>query len=257
MKDKLKKIMLIIAFLFLGVHLVVGFCSELSEYKSLYPSAGVFLCLLANLFFTVVIGVLFILNYLIFYLLEKGKNSGKLKNIICLVLTIVVYPFIILLFKPLTYSLGHAILSKVSYDKWYKSGIAIMNLSDFHGYPALKIFLGSHNWGVVLGFIILIALIIAICYINGAKGELDKGYEYDLEHVEHKAHLEITDTVTYSGIFNPKTNHELHTKVVDDTKYPIHGLIGLIVLSIITTIVTPYLTFIVLVVRQIVSLIQK
>lgn len=257
MKDKLKKIMLVIAFLFLGVHLVVGVCSDLPNYKILYSSAGLFLCILANLFFTAVVGVLILFNYWVFDLLSKGKNSGKLKHVICLIITLVVYPFVILLCKPLTYSIGHVILSSVSYDKWYKCGIAIINLNDFHGYPALKILLGSHNWGVVVGFVVLIVLIIALCYINGAKGELDATYDYSLETVEHKEHLEITDTVTYSGILNPKTNHEIHTKIVDDTQYPIHGLIGLIVLSIITTIITPYLTFVALVVRQIVSLCQK
>ena len=63
--------------------------------------------------------------------------------------------------------------------------------------------------------------------------------------------------VFWSGIFNPKETHSIKTKVVDDTEYPIHNSIWTCLLLVLGVIFTPYITFLTLITRQIVSIIKN
>ncbi|MBE5739737.1 MAG: hypothetical protein E7349_02640 [Clostridiales bacterium] len=217
---------------------------------------GIALCIGATLLFALLNLLLFAPNVGLFFL-TKGEDASRIRNIICLVLTIIFYPLILLLIKPATVTVGQFLSMKIAYGTWYQSGLVLFNLSEAHFYPALKIFIGDFNCGWLLGFVLLIVFVLVITAINGAKDRFNEQYNYDLAHVEHKEHLEITDTITYSGIFNPKEHHDIKTKVVDDTEYPVHDAIWTCLLLALGVILTPYITFLTLITRQIISIVKK
>lgn len=258
MKEKVKKIIIgVVGVIFLALCGVAVF-SGLPEYKLKYGETfAVVICVGGTLLFALVNGLLIGMNFLVFTLLGGKSKSGKLKKSICLVLTILICPLVILLLKPVTVKFGESFLLEFIYDKWYKSGLAILNMRELHSYPALKIVFGNFNWGWIFGIVLMLILLILVIYLSGAKEELDKSHQYELDHVEHKEHLEITETVTYSGILNPKADYEYEAKIVDDTKYPVHGIVAICIFTFIGFILTPYITGLMLIARQIISLAKK
>jgi hypothetical protein len=157
-----------------------------------------------------------------------------------------------LLIKPATVSIGQYLSTEMVYGKWYKSGLAPFNLSEVHSYPALKIFAGELNLGWLIGFLLIVVFVLVITTVNRAMKRFDEQYKYDFDHVERKAHMEITDKVTRTGIIAPKVQHDIKTKVVDDTEYPIHSALIACALLALGVIFTPYITFLTLIVRQLI-----
>lgn len=247
------KIVVSILFLILCGFAVFG---NLAEYQIKYGNfGGIALCLGSTLLF-VLANLLLLLPSISLFHLIKDKDVTKTKNIICLILTIAFYPLILLLLKPATVSIGQFLLMKMAYGTWYKSGMFLFNLSEAHFYPSLKIFVADFNIGWLLGFVLLIVFALVITSINGASDRFNEQYNYDLEHVEHKEHLEITDKVSYSGIFNLKEHHDVKTKIVDDTKYPVHNRVWVCLLLALGIIFTPYITLLTIVIREVISIIK-
>lgn len=245
------KVCIIVVFLLLCGFAVFG---NLTEYQFKYGEfGGIALCAGATLLFALLNLLLLSPNIGLFFL-TKGEGSGRIRNVICLVLTIIFYPLILLLLKPATVTIGQFLSMKMVYGTWYQSGLALFNLSEAHFYPALKVFIGDFNCGWLLGFVLLIVFVLVVTAINGAKDRFNEQYNYDLDHVEHKEHLEITDTITYSGIFTPKEHHDIKTKVVDDTEYPVHNAIWTCLLLTLGVIFTPYITLLTLITRQIIEI---
>lgn len=249
------KICFFILFLFICGFAIWG---DLTEYQLKYGKfGGIGIFIGATLLFALLNLLFFSPNIGVFSLM-KGEGVGKVRNIICLIVMIVVYPLILLLFKPVTVAIGEFLIMEIGvYGIWYQSGLTLFNLGEAHFYPALKILIGEFNCSWIIGLIFIAVFVFIITAINGAKDEMDEQYNYDLKHIEHKQHLEITDTITYSGIFTTKENHDIKTKVVDDTEYPIHNIVWVCIFLALGVIFTPYITFFTLITRQVVTIVKS
>lgn len=180
-------------------------------------------------------------------------DCSKARRIICFVMTLVLYPVIASLMKSITVDPGHEIVG-VLMNPLYTSGLAVIGIEQLHCYPSLTIMIGDFNCSWIIGVVVLIIFALVMMKINESIDKMDDDYYDNLENVEHKSHIEVTDKITYTGIINRVEHHDVRTKEVDDTVYPIHAKVLVIAALIAGTILVPYATALALIVKQFVGL---
>lgn len=234
-----------------------AFVESWNEYQIQYESAGGFVSII-TIILVVFLYLLAILPTFGLMFLQRDYNCSKKNKLISLVFTVIACPILLILVKPITLTIGHGFLGWLMYNPpFHVIDLRWLSLHDLHFYPTLNLSIGGFNFGWILGLILAIIYFLVLIKINGQAKDFDKEYEDAMKNVEHKEHLEIVDTVTYSGVFNIKEKHDVRTTVVDDTKYPIHQSVIGTICFLASLIIMPYICFMNIILRQLISLFKK